>query len=292
MTMQTDTTSTSNTLPPATQVSVDTPVPTTMTTQDSIETSDMETVPITSTTSQISETTTTAVPTTTTSEVITEATTTAAPTTSELTTETIVETTTITIQETTTMKSQTDEATEEPTSAEITTMTTTEAITVTSRPTTDGIDTTDTTSAIPTTFDQTMEVGKMTTSIPITSTMISNDLTTTDQSATSSIESTQPRTTTSDLDEKTVTSQPVNPNTIGGTEQQIGGSPSLGLIVGPIGAVVLLLISGVVIAIVVALFRKHKKGVGRYSTSERLVSGVGEYAHHTIASTKIYVHYK
>ena len=192
------------------------------------------------------------------------------------------------------MKPQTDEVTEEPTSADLTTMTTTEAITVISRPTTDGIDTTDATTAIPTTFDQTTEIGittptseRLNTQADTTtsmSTMITNDLSTTDQPATANNDTTQKPTqshiTTSDLDDKTVTSQPVNPNTIGGTEQQISGSPSLGLIVGPIGAVVLLLISGAVIAIAVTLFRKRQKSVGRYSTSVRgikHVNGVGEY---------------
>ena len=144
------------------------------------------------------------------------------------------------------MKPQTDEetSTEEPTSADLTTtMTATEAVTEISSPTT---------------VDQTED---MTTAATVTPTTFEQTTDTTQE------DSTQSRMSTAEPDDRT--SQPANSNSVGGTEPQTGSGLSLGIIVGPVGAVVLLLISGAVIAIAVVLFRKRKKSAGRYSTSSR-----------------------
>jgi hypothetical protein len=91
-------------------------------------------------------------------------------------------------------------------------------------------------------------------------------------------EFTKSRTTTAEPDDRT--SQPASSNSVGGTEPQAGGDLSLGIVIGPIVGVVLLLIGGTVIVIAMILFRKRKKSIGRYSTSNKGIKyghkGVGE----------------
>jgi uncharacterized membrane protein len=156
------------------------------------------------------------------------------------------------------MKPQTDEvtSTEEPTSADMTTMTTTEAVTEITSPTTDQTEATTTATVIPTTFEPTTETDTTREAL------------------------TQSHTTTAEADDRT--SQPASSNSVGATEPQAGGDLSLGIVVGPIVGVVLLLIGGAVIVVAMVLFRKRKKSVGRYSTSNKGIKyrhkGVGEYA--------------